>query len=236
MAHSIKAVLFDKDGTLLDFDATWATPQEQAASFAANGDELLSKRLLVAGGMNPGTRTTAAGSLFAAGNALEIAEAFINEGAPRTVEHLTSVLDRIFLEGMQKAKLLPELETSLRELHDAGYILGVASSDSGASIATFLHTTGVTDLFSFIAGYDSGHGHKPGPGMVKAFSGTTGIPVSQIAVAGDNTHDLEMAKNAGAGLKIGVLSGTGTAADLSPLADLILESCADLSEQVLVRP
>jgi phosphoglycolate phosphatase len=64
----------------------------------------------------------------------------------------------------------------------------------------------------------------------------TGIPVHQIAVAGDNTHDLEMAENAGAGLKIGVLSGTGTAADLSPLADLILESCADLSDQVLVRP
>ncbi|OJJ11138.1 phosphoglycolate phosphatase [Alphaproteobacteria bacterium AO1-B] len=236
MACTIKAILFDKDGTLLDFDATWATPQEQAASFAANGDELLSKRLLVAGGMDPGTRKTAAGSLFAAGNALEIAEAFINEGAPRSLEHLTSVLDRIFLQGMQKAKLLPGLETSLHELHNAGYILGVASSDSEASIAAFLRTTGITDLFSFIAGYDSGHGHKPGPGMVKAFSGTTGIPVSQIAVAGDNTHDLEMAKNAGAGLKIGVLSGTGTAADLSPLADLILESCADLSEQVLVRP
>ncbi|MGS4885621.1 HAD family hydrolase [Roseibium sp. MB-4] len=236
MASTIKAILFDKDGTLLDFDATWATPQEQAASFAVNGDELLSKRLLVAGGMDPGTRKTAAGSLFAAGNALEIAEAFINEGAPHTLEHLASVLDRIFLEGMQKAKLLPELETSLRKLHNAGYILGVASSDSEASIATFLRATGVVDLFSFIAGYDSGHGHKPGPGMVKAFSGTTGIPVSQIAVAGDNTHDLEMAKNAVAGLKIGVLSGTGTAADLSPLADLILESCADLSEQVLVRP
>ncbi|WP_422022503.1 HAD family hydrolase [Roseibium sp.] len=236
MACTVKAILFDKDGTLLDFDATWATPQEQAAAFAANGDELLTKRLLAAGGMDPGTRKTAAGSLFAAGNALEIAEAFINEGARRSLEHLTSVLDRIFLEGMQKAKLLPGLETSLHELHNAGYILGVASSDSEASIAAFLRTTGVTDLFSFIAGYDSGHGHKPGPGMVKAFSGTTGIPISQIAVAGDNTHDLEMAASAGAGLKIGVLSGTGTATDLSPLADLILESCADLSEQVLVRP
>lgn len=236
MNCTVKAILFDKDGTLLDFDATWATPQEQAASFAANGDELLSKRLLVAGGMDPGTRKTAAGSLFAAGNALEIAEAFINEGAPHTLEHLTSVLDRIFMQGMQKAKLLPGLETSLHELRNTGYIFGVASSDSEASIAAFLHTTGVTDLFSFVAGYDSGHGHKPGPGMVKAFSETTGIPVSQIAVAGDNTHDLEMAKYAGAGLKIGVLSGTGTAADLSPLADLILESCADLSEQVLVRP
>jgi phosphoglycolate phosphatase len=236
MAHSIKAVLFDKDGTLLDFDATWAKPQEQAAVFAANGDELLAKRLLVAGGMDTETRKTAAGSLFAAGNALEIAQAFLNEGAPHDLELLTSELDRIFLEGMQKARLLPGLETSLRQLHDAGFILGVASSDSEGSIAAFLNTTRVAALFSFIAGYDSGHGHKPGPGMVEGFARANQIPVHQIAVAGDNTHDLEMAENAGAGLKIGVLSGTGTAADLSPLADLILESCADLSDQVLVRP
>ncbi len=216
MACTIKAILFDKDGTLLDFDATWAKPQERAAAFAANGDDRLASRMLVAGGMDLETRKTAAGSLFAAGNALEIAQAFIDEGAPHGLENLTSELDRIFLDGMQEARLLPGLEIALRQLHNAGCILGVASSDSEASIAAFLEATNVASLFSFIAGYDSGHGHKPAPGMVEGFASATDTPARQIAVVGDNTHDLEMAKNAGAGLKIGVLSGTGTSCRPQP--------------------
>lgn len=233
MHNTIKAILFDKDGTLLDFDATWAEPQVRAAKLASGGDPALADKLLKVGGMDPETRRTAAGSLFAAGNALEIAHAFVDHGSQRSVEGLTRDLDQIFLEGMRRAALLPGLETALPRLHDAGYVLGVASSDSESSIAVFLETAGVSHLFSFIAGYDSGHGHKPGPGMVEGFSRSTQIPITQIAVAGDNTHDLEMAAAAGAALKIGVLSGTGTMAVLSPLADVVLPSCAQIPDHLM---
>ncbi|QDG76905.1 HAD family hydrolase [Labrenzia sp. PHM005] len=229
MTSPIKALLFDKDGTLLDFDSTWATPQEKVAEFAAGGDTALATQLLIAGGMDPVTRKTAAGSLFAAGNALEIAEGFVENGSQIAIDVLTEKLDRIFLDGMDVAALLPGLSEVLPRLKSVGYVLGVASSDCEASIAAFLKTTGVSDCFSFISGYDSGYGHKPGPGMVNGFAQATGIPEQEIAVIGDNTHDLEMAAAAGAGLKIGVLSGTGTRADLDPLADLILASAADIN-------
>lgn len=228
MHQSIKAILFDKDGTLLDFDATWATSQEQVAELAAGGDQALAERLLIACGMNPATRKTAAGSLFAAGNTLEISQAFVENGAQLALQDLTLELDRIFLDGMRSAMLLPGLSDLLPRLKAEGYVLGVASSDSEASIATFLKSTGVSDCFSFISGYDSGYGVKPGPGMVNGFANTVGVSEQEIAVVGDNTHDLEMALAAGAGWKIGVLSGTGTRADLEPLADIILSSAADL--------
>ena len=47
-------------------------------------------------------------------------------------------------------------------------------------------------------------------------------------VVGDNVHDLAMARAAGAGAAIGVLSGNGAAADLAPLADAVLDSVCDL--------
>jgi phosphoglycolate phosphatase len=61
-----------------------------------------------------------------------------------------------------------------------------------------------------------------------AFARATGLAPSQIAMVGDNTHDMLTARNAGAGLAIGVLSGTGRHEDLAPLADVVLASVADL--------
>ncbi len=45
---------------------------------------------------------------------------------------------------------------------------------------------------------------------------------------GDNVHDLQMARAGGAGLAVGVLSGTGSRQDLEGLADLIIDSVAQL--------
>ena len=63
---------------------------------------------------------------------------------------------------------------------------------------------------------------------MQAFSDLTGLRPSEIAIVGDNRHDLEMAKAGGAGLAVGVLSGTGTRDSLAPLADVVLESIVEL--------
>ncbi|SUW23728.1 hydrolase, haloacid dehalogenase-like family [Brucella abortus] len=48
---SIRAVLFDKDGTLIDFDRTWFSISWQLAQWSAQGDEMLARALLDAGVM-----------------------------------------------------------------------------------------------------------------------------------------------------------------------------------------
>ena len=50
----------------------------------------------------------------------------------------------------------------------------------------------------------------------------------EVAVVGDNPHDLEMARSGGAGAAIGVLSGNSGADDLAPLADVVLPSIREL--------
>ena len=61
-----------------------------------------------------------------------------------------------------------------------------------------------------------------------AFGEAIGAPAGEIVVIGDNRHDLEMARSAGAGAAIGVLSGNSGRDDLAPLADAILASVRDL--------
>jgi phosphoglycolate phosphatase len=64
--------------------------------------------------------------------------------------------------------------------------------------------------------------------MVHGFCVRTGLDPAEVAVVGDNGHDLEMGQRAGAGLLIGVLTGTGERTDLTKLADHVLDSIQDL--------
>ena len=64
--------------------------------------------------------------------------------------------------------------------------------------------------------------------MVEGFCAATGLVAGAVAVVGDNLHDLEMGRAAGAGLLVGVLSGTSSLAELAPFADHVLDSIADL--------
>ena len=104
-----------------------------------------------------------------------------------------------------------------------GLALGVATQDSHAGAQGSLAPFGVLEQLDFVAGYDSGHGTKPGPGMVQGFCAATGLRPGDIVVVGDNLHDLHMGRSAGAALVIGVLTGTSAADDLAADADHVLD-------------
>jgi phosphoglycolate phosphatase len=229
----IAAILFDKDGTLLDYQATWAPVNVQAADFAADGNKPLAQRLLALGGLDAGTGRYRAGSLLAAGNAAEIAAAWVNAGSPLGETALTRALDRIFRGGVANAVPVVPLGPYFHRLKAFGFMLGIASSDSAEAIeATAIHF-GFADQLDFIAGYDSGYGHKPGPGMALAFAEAVGRETMEIAVVGDNLHDMHMGARARCGLKVGVLTGTSDRATLMTGADVVLDSIAELEAVVL---
>ena len=52
-----------------------------------------------------------------------------------------------------------------------------------------------------------------------------------VAVVGDSFHDLEMGRRAGAGLRIGVLSGASGHADLAPAAECFDAFGGDCQDQ-----
>ncbi|MFK0209005.1 HAD family hydrolase [Agrobacterium sp. NPDC090283] len=227
-ARSIAAVLFDKDGTLLGYDASWGPVNRELASIAARGNAALADRLLIACGMDPVTGHVVPDSLLAAGNTAEIAAGLVAAGSPCDVVELTQRFDRLFTEAADKSVPVTDLKAFFARLKARGYKLGIASSDNENSIRQTAIRFGFEADIDFVAGYDSGYGTKPQPGMVLGFCEAIGFPPERVAVVGDNNHDLHMAKNAGAGLRIAVLTGTGSRESLGADADYCFDDITGL--------
>jgi len=229
----ISGILFDKDGTLLDYARTWLPVNRELALFAAQGDGVLAGRLLSACGMDPVSGYVVPDSLLAAGNTVEIATGFVEAGSPLSVAALTEQLDAMSADAARHAVPVTDLESFFRDLKEKGYRLGVASSDNERSIRETADRFGFAPYLDYVAGYDSGFGVKPEPGMVLGFCMATGLDPQEVAVVGDNNHDLHMGRNGGAGLTVAVLTGTGPRASPSAGSDHCLN---DITELVSVLP
>ncbi len=232
---TIKGILFDKDGTLLDYFETWMPLNHAAARAAAGGDEALAERLLAASGYDPRSGRVLSGTLLAAGTNEAIAARWATLLPGRDAAGLTALLERVFVEGgRHSATPVTELGPLLARLKAGGLALGVATSDSQAGARATLAAFGVLEQLDFLAGYDSGFAPKPEPGMVVGFCAATGLRPAEVAVVGDNLHDLAMGRAAGAGLVVGVITGTSRHADLAADADHVLDSIVEL-EDLLAR-
>lgn len=224
-SNEIKGLCFDKDGTLFDFAATW---EAWAAAFLlrlANGNQAIAKTAGEAIGFDLVTGKFAADSIVIAGTAGEIAQLL----APQ-FPHMSraALLDLINEEAAQAPQqpavpLLP----LLTEFRAKGLKLGVATNDSEGPARAHLGQAGVTGLFDFIAGYDSGYGGKPAAGQLLAFAAAVDLPPSQIAMVGDSTHDLQAGRAAGMHT-IAVLTGAAKAPVLAPHADVVLNNIGEI--------
>lgn len=214
----IDGLLFDKDGTLFDFRQSWGG---WAAGFLTTiaQDAGHARRLGRAIGFDAAARSFAPDSPVIAGTAAEIATALLPELPGTDLDTLT---DRINATAgnAPMAEAVP-LRPLLSALRDRGLRLGVATNDSEAPARQHIAAHGLTALFDFIAGYDSGHGAKPGPGMCLAFARQLGLDPSRVAMVGDSLHDLHAGRAAGM-RTIGVLTGMASASVLAPHADVVL--------------
>ena len=226
--ETIAGILFDKDGTLLDYAKSWVPVNRELALIAARGDADLAARLLLAGGMDPVSGYVTPDSLLAAGNTVEIAEGMVAAGAPFGVSELSVVFDGLFANSAALAVAVTDLAAFFSTFAGRGYRLGVASSDNEASIRATARRFGFDGHLDYVAGYDSGYGVKPEPGMVLGFCAATGLAPHQVAVVGDNNHDLHMGRAAGAGLTVAVLTGTGSRESLSAASDYCLDDITGL--------
>ena len=225
----IKGILFDKDGTLIDFNATWFGVADMMALRAGADDRARADELLALAGFDFATRRFIPDSVFAAGSNADLVELWYPELSNGERQEMLVEFDRVTSQDDASRPVeLTGCREALASLHAAGFRLGVATNDSTSGAERALLALGVAQMFDAAYGYDAVANPKPAPDTVYAFCDLTGLKPSQLAMVGDNRHDLEMSKAGGVGLAIGVLSGTGTRASLSPLADVLLDSIADL--------
>lgn len=226
-------MLFDKDGTLFDFLATWSVFCDRMLEHLGAGDQDLMDRLADAVGYDRDQRTFLPGSLIVNASAAEVDGAWA-EIAPDMSLADVEALTRHELQELPVMPVcdLPEVMGALRGLD---LKLGVATNDYEAGAKNQLTAAGAFDLFDFVCGSDSGYGRKPEPGMINGFCDLHGLSPSEIVFVGDSTHDLHCGKNAGAGLCVGVLTGPASRDDLVVDANAVLNSIAELPEYLQER-
>lgn len=222
----IAAIVFDKDGTLFDFDATWGAWARSVALELAEGDAARAAQLAAVIGYDYAAARFERSSVVIAGTVLEVAERLLPELPGRGLDELISALDR----AAQQAPQVPavDLPQCLSALRGSGRRLGVATNDGEASARVHLAAAGVSDYFDFIAGYDSGHGAKPGPGQLLAFAAHLGLAPERVAMVGDSLHDMAAARAAGM-RAVAVLTGPARRETLAPAADVVLDTIDGLA-------
>lgn len=231
----LKGIVFDKDGVLVDFDRTWVNMLVDMARAWAGDDDREYERLLSVAGYDGANHSFFSGSIWAAGNTDDLVLAWDKTGLLSEQEKLAAFVNQHCLD-CEVVPLFPvaDLQRVFVGLKQAGLQLGLTTNDVESSARTTMTAFGLSPYLSLVVGYDSVTNPKPAADPMLDFCHHCELEPAHVAVVGDNVHDMEMAVAAGAGVKIGVLSGNSTADELRPHADFVLDSVMDLP-QLLVR-
>ena len=224
----IRGVLFDKDGTLVDFDRTWSKTMKVGALDFADGDTTLAVRLCEAVGWNEARGTFATDAFFANNPNAAIARRWRDLRGLLFTDADATRLDGLFARAiLASVTPLGDLAGTVARLRARGLVLGVATNDSCASSLDQLSALGVAHAFVFVTGYDGPSAPKPDPASVLDFARVARMAPAEVAVVGDSLNDLKLARAAGA-YAVAVARDAAHRAALAPLADLAVAGIEEL--------
>ena len=142
----IRAILFDKDGTLIDFQRTWGPATHAVIAHFAAGDQAIYDRLAAASGFVAGERRFVAGSPLIAGATPDYGHLWAQVlGRPATGDFFAEI-DRLFhVSGLEHLKPIGEPPAVLGGLRRRGYRLGIITNDAEANARA--HLRDLADLY-----------------------------------------------------------------------------------------
>lgn len=214
----IDGIVFDKDGTLFDFRSSWGGFAGTVLNRLGR-DDAHRAALGAAMGFDPQTGQFAPDSLMIAATADEIAAVMLPQLPQMSQDETVDLLNTLSAAALMHPAV--PLRAVLGALRARGLRIGLATNDTEAPARSHLDAAGITDLFDFVAGCDTGFGAKPEPGMLLGFARSQGLDPARVAMVGDSRHDLIAARRAGM-RAVAVLTGVADTAELAPHADVVL--------------
>ena len=228
-----QAIIFDKDGTLIDFDAMWGGWVVYLAEqlHLVSGLNVREPLCLAMGYDDDHKKVLAHGKLAATPMSqlyrltVEVMQSLgLSEAAAeKAVEAGWCIPDPVIL-----AKQFTDTRALFGQLHSKGIMIGIATTDDRSPTQAMIEAFDIEEYISTMVCADDGIKAKPAPDMVLTICERMKIDPARVMVVGDTTADLKMARSAGAGMVVGVLSGVSSARDLVEFADVLIESVDEL--------
>ncbi len=230
--RGLKALLFDKDGTLVHFDRTWGPSAGHVMRVLADGDAAALARLEAVSHYLPDQERFLPSSPLVAGSSAHYGPLWAEALGLQAEQGLYDRIDHLFREaGMRHLTPIGHPAQALGALHARGLRLAIVTNDAETNAREQAAALGLTPFIDRVHGYESGFGSKPDPGMVTAAAEAFGLAPDAVAVIGDSAHDLSAARGAGARFIL-VRSGPAPVEDLLPHSDLVVDSIDDLPFQL----
>jgi phosphoglycolate phosphatase len=231
----IDLLIFDKDGTLIEFHHMWGPWVEELARRLEGATGLpLREGLYSLLGVERATGRVEAHGLMAATpmrRLREVVEEYVSDAGAGPAAAADAVGSAWHApDPVALAQPVTDLKDLLAALRHRVPAFAVATSDDRDPTERTLAALGIAGEMAALACADDGIRPKPAPDPVLHLCAALGSAPARTAVVGDSPADMRMARAAGAGRVIGVLSGVGDRASLAPLADVVLGSIEDLRE------
>ncbi|QYR20969.1 HAD family hydrolase [Paenibacillus sp. sptzw28] len=245
---AVTGILFDKDGTLLDFVSMWGCWSEHVLNGFKQRLAALGLQLSMTGGHSSlwGTFHSKDGTIvdydrngpLAMGTMEELHALLIWQGyrsglswsAAKELVHACSAAANEELKRVRPARPITGVEALLKACRAQRIPLGVVTADETAAAEMHLDWLGFRHYFAAVVGTDQVERGKPFPDMMELVCRKLSIECREAAVIGDTNGDMRMGKAAGAKLCIALGRPDSPAAGSNhfPDADLIIDSYREI--------
>lgn len=236
----IKGILFDKDGTLVDFHTLWlqaalnVTDRLLVENHLATDAEMKEYILDTIGVKNSvvdpkGGLAYKSYEEIATDIHTSLKKKLIYLDLYKLKEQLI-ILFNEFASGKDAVfRPTANVKKVIEILKMKGIRVGMATADTEDSARNCLEKLGILEKFDYIGADNGVRKPKPEPDMFMEFGELFQLKPEEIAVVGDTYNDMLFAKKNG-GVAVGVLSGVSDTKDFEGKADYIIGSVEELPE------
>lgn len=225
-------VVFDKDGTLMDFHSVWGP--RGLAGVAALTEECPAARadLLAALGIDPSNARVDGEGVLASAPLAQIharcTQVLCGHGV--AAARARDLVEQRFAPHLrappsaQSVRPIGDVAGLLGRLRDAGLACAVLTTDDRESTLAALALIGIADKVQALVCGDDEVPPKPAGDGIAHIAHGLGVEATRSVMVGDTTVDMRAGRAAGCAGVIGVTSGAGRAPVLARLADAVVES------------
>ena len=229
------AIIFDKDGTLLDFDSFWVAVSRKAVQdilTELGRTDIPVCEFLAAFGVHDGV--TDMDSVLCKGTYEQLGQIIhrilaghgchisCDEAVKRTINAFNANAD-----AGEIKPTCPDLAEVLTTLKKQNIKLAVVTTDNEEITRRCLKKLGIENLFDKIYTDDGKTPTKPDPCCAMDFSNVTGVKKEQMIMVGDTMTDVSFARNSGIAV-IGVAKTDRNRSALAPYADAVISEMSEL--------